>query len=108
MPSERGTEVGALGGGGRPVPLATPFGRLVRGRGDTRAVILSAAVHAGVVLALLWGGTRLVMDSRAPGPGHGKGGGGGGGGGARTVVLYQAAAPAPPAPPQQLVVKTAP
>jgi hypothetical protein len=96
----------------RPVPLATPFGRLVRGRGDTRAVILSAAVHLGVVLALLWGGARFVEDSRAPGPGHGKGGGGGGGGGSpRTLVLYEpepAPPPQPVPPPQQLVVRTVP
>ncbi len=103
MPSERGTA--------RQVPLATPFGRLVQGRGETRAVILSAAVHVGVVLALLWGGARFIEDSRAPGPGHGRGGGGGGGGGAqRTLVLYvPEPAPPPPQPvppPTQLVVRT--
>jgi len=109
MPRERGEGEGAV----RQVPLATPFGRLVQGRGDTRAVILSAAVHLGVVAALLWGGTRFIEDTRAPGPGHGRGGGGGGGGGLRTLVLYEAAEPAPPPPapvppPTQVVVRTVP
>jgi hypothetical protein len=85
-------------GATRQVPLATPFGRLAHERGGKRGVILSAAVHLGAAGLLLWSGTRLVMDDRAPGPGHGKGGGGGGGGN-RTVVLYEVAAAAQPAPP---------
>ncbi len=80
----------------RQVPLATPFGRLARERGGTRGVILSAALHVAVVLLLVWSGSRLLTDERAPGPGHGRGGGGGGGN--RTLVLYVAPAPAPPAP----------
>jgi len=67
-------------------------------------VILSAAVHVGVVALLAWTGSRLVMDDRAPGPGHGRGGGGGGG--TRTVVLYQVPAAAAPAPPTAPVVVT--
>ncbi len=84
----------------RQVPLATPFGRLAHERGESRGVLLSAAVHVAVIAALLWGGS-LVMADRAPGPGHGPGLGGGGGGG-HAVVLYVAppppAAPAPPPP----------
>lgn len=106
MPGERGEPAT------RQVPLATPIGRLVRGRGDTRAVILSAVVHLAVVLALLWSGTRYLEDTRAPGPGHGRGGGGGGGGGGtRALVLYVAPPPAPPPPaptPAAVVVKTVP
>ena len=89
----------------RPVPLATPFGRLAHERGGTRGVILSAALHLGVVLLLLWSGSRLLIDDRAPGPGHGRGGGGGGGN--RTLVLYvppAAATPAPPPPTPEIVM----
>jgi protein TonB len=81
----------------RPVPLATPFGRLAHERGRTRGVILSAAVHLAVVAFLVWSGTRLMVTDRAPGPGRGRGGGGGGGGN-RTLVLLVPPAPAAPAP----------
>jgi len=90
MPSEHGAV--------RQVPLAIPFGRLAHERGGTRGVILSAAAHVGVVLLLLWSGSR-VLNGLAPGPGHGRGGGGGGGN--RTLVLYVPPAPPAPAPPPQ-------
>jgi len=101
MPSERGAM--------RRVPLATPFGRLAHERGGIRGVLLSAAVHLGVVALLLWGGSRFVLADRAPGPGHGRGGGGGGGN--RTLVLLVAppppvAQPAPPAPEPQVILPT--
>jgi len=97
----------------RQVPLATPFGRLVHERGGIRGVILSAAAHLALVLALLYGGTRLAVDDRMPGSGPGKGGGGGGGGGARALLLFappaaEAAAPAPPQPePPRLAIPRA-
>jgi len=86
----------------RQVPLATPFGRLAHERGGIRGVLLSAAVHVGVVALLLWGGSRFVLADRAPGPGHGRGGGGGGGGNRTLVLLVPPPPPvAQPAPPPQ-------
>ena len=88
----------------RQVPLATPFGRLAHERGGVRGVILSAAVHAALIVAVLYGGTRLMVADRMPGAGPGRGGGGGGGG-ARAVLLFTppaapAAEAALPLPPQ--------
>lgn len=100
MPSERRAM--------RQIPLATPFGRLARERGGARGVILSAAVHAALALAVVWSGSRLILADRMPGAGRG---GGGGGGGSRTLLLFvppaQAAAPALP-PPPALVMPQAP
>ncbi len=92
--------------GARRVPLATPFGRLVRDRGSARGVILSAVVHLGLAALVLWSGSRLLVADRMPGEGSGRGGGGGGGGG-RALLLFQqpaptaavAALPVPPPPP---------
>jgi len=99
-------------GAGRQIPLATPFGRLAHERGGIRGVILSAAVHAALILAVIYGGTRLMVADRMPGAGPGRGGGGGGGG-ARAVVLFTppaapAAEPALPLPPQLVMPRAAP
>jgi protein TonB len=95
----------------RQIPLATPFGRLARERGATRGVILSAAVHAALALAIFWGGSRLMVADRMPGAGRGRGGGGGGGGN-RTLLLFvppsQPAGPTLPAPPPLVMPKTQP
>jgi hypothetical protein len=103
MPSERRAM--------RQVPLATPFGRLVRERGGARGVFLSAALHAALALAIVWSGTRLMVADRMPGAGRGRGGGGGGGGN-RTLLLFvppsQEAAPALPPPPPLVMPKAQP
>jgi protein TonB len=96
----------------RQVPLATPFGRLAHERGSFRGVILSAAVHAALILLGVYGGTRLMVADRMPGAGPGRGGGGGGGG-ARAVLLFTppaapAAEAALPLPPQLVMPKAAP
>ena len=100
MPSERRAM--------RQIPLATPFGRLGRERGGARAVILSAVLHAGLALAVLWSGTRLMVADRMPGAGRGRGGGGGG---HSALLLFvppsQGAAPALPAPPPLVMPKAA-
>jgi len=81
----------------RPVPLAVPFGRQVRERGFVRGVGLSAAFHAALIWAVVWGGQRLADATRAPGPGDGRGGGGGGGGG-RIFAVFALPPALPPAP----------
>jgi len=96
----------------RQVPLATPFGRLTHERGRLRGVMLSAVVHAAIVLAALWSGSRLMEADRMPGAGKGRGGGGGGGG-ARAVLLFAPveaapAGPALPLPPPLVMPKAAP
>lgn len=97
----------------RQVPLATPFGRLAHEGGSVRGVILSAAVHAALVFALVWGGTRLMVADRMPGSGQGRGGGGGGGGN-RTLLLFTpprpaaAAGPTLPLPPPLVMAKQPP
>ncbi len=96
----------------RQVPLATPFGRLAHERGNVRGVLLSAAVHLSLVLAVVWGGRQLMVADRMPGPGHGRGGGGGGGGN-RLLVLFAPPAPAAsgpvlPLPPQLQLPKQLP
>jgi len=95
-----------------PVPLATPFGRLVHERGGVRGVILSAAVHAALVFLVVYSGTRLMVADRMPGAGKGRGGGGGGGG-ARALLVYTppaqpAAGPALPVPPPLVMPKVTP
>jgi hypothetical protein len=86
----------------RPTPLATPFGRQVRGGGLIRDTVLSAVVHLLVIGILAWGIHKTYVDAtRAVGPGLGRGGGGGGGG-IRAYAMFteRGAAPAPPhAPP---------
>lgn len=96
---------------GRQVPLATPFGRQTRERGKLRGLGLSAVVHLGLLLLVLWGQQRMIEAGLMPGLGPNKGGGGGGG--ARVVVLYvrppaaAAAAPAVDVPHLQLVTTQA-
>ncbi|HVO35064.1 MAG TPA: hypothetical protein VMT21_05830 [Gemmatimonadales bacterium] len=75
-------------------------------------MILSAVVHAALVLAVVYGGTRLVVADRMPGAGRGRGGGGGGGG-ARALLLFAPPAAPPagptlPLPPQLVMPKAAP
>jgi hypothetical protein len=96
----------------RQVPLATPFGRLAHERGGVRGVILSAVVHAALILAVLYSGSRLAEADRMPGAGRGRGGGGGGGG-QRALLLFTppappAAGPALPAPPPLVMPQAAP
>jgi protein TonB len=95
----------------RQVPLATPFGRLAHERGGVRGVILSAVVHAALILFGVYSGSRLMVADRMPGAGRGRGGGGGGGG-ARALVLFTPPAPAAASPvlplPPRLVVPKAP
>src|SRR3989304_1690954 len=64
----------------RQVPLAVPFGRQLQSRSRWRELLLSAALHLGVLVALVWGGRHLAEASGRPGEGPGLGGGGGGGG----------------------------
>ncbi len=75
-------------------------------------MLLSAAVHAGLVLLIVYGGTRLAEADRMPGAGPGRGGGGGGGG-ARALLLFtppaaEAAGPALQEPPPLVVPKADP
>jgi len=80
-------------------PLATPFGRQVRGGGSVRDTILSAVVHLGVIALLAWGGKKTFIDAnRGPGFDLGRGGGGGGGG-IRAYAMFTERGSAPPAPP---------
>lgn len=80
----------------RTVPLAVPFGRQVRDRGNLRGVGLSAVAHVAIIWLLIWAGRRLAEADRAPGEGDGLGGGGGGGG--RVFAVYALPAALPPAP----------
>ena len=73
------TAVQPSSGAMRQVPLATPFGRLAHERGGVRGVILSAVVHAALVLAVVYSGSRLMVADRMPGAGRGRGGGTGSG-----------------------------
>src|SRR3989304_4744721 len=82
----------------RQVPLAVPFGRQVQSRSSLRELLLSAALHLGVLVALVWGGRHLAEVSGRPGEGPGRGGGGGGGGN-RIFAVFTASAAAMPAPP---------
>jgi hypothetical protein len=85
----------------RQVPLAVPFGRQMQSRSSLRELLLSAALHLGVLVALVWGGRHLAEVGGRPGEGPGRGGGGGGGGNRMFAVFtaYAAAMPAPPPPP---------
>ena len=59
----------------RQVPLAVHFGRQVQSRSSLRELLLSAALHLGVLVALVWGGRHLAEVSGRPGEGPGRGGG---------------------------------
>ncbi len=86
-------------GAGRQIPLASPFGRQVRERGTLRGLGLSAAVHLGLLVLVLWGQHRMFEAARAAGEGPDASGGGGGGGRVFAVLALPAARAAlPPAP----------
>ena len=75
-------------------------------------MILSAVVHAALIFAALYGGSRLMVADRMPGAGRGRGGGGGGGA-SRALLLYSPPAAAPagptlPLPPPLVVPKVPP
>src|SRR3990170_4661860 len=91
----------------RQVPQAVPFGRQVRAHRHVGEVLLSAALHSGVLVVLLWGGRQLVEVRGRPGEGPGLGGGGGGGGN-RMFAVFTAPAAAMPAPPPPPVVLPSP
>jgi len=92
----------------RQVPLANPFGRQTLERGKLRGLGLSAVVHLGLLVLILWGQHRMIEAGLMPGLGPNKAGGGGGGG--RFVVLYvrPAAAVAPAVEVPHLAVVTTP
>jgi hypothetical protein len=80
----------------RQVPLAIPFGRQTLERGKLRGLGLSAVVHVGLLVLVLWGQHRMIEAGLMPGLGPNKPGGGGGDG--RVVVLYVQPPAAPAAP----------
>ena len=83
----------------RQVPLATPFGRQVQGRGNIRGLGLSVAVHLGLLGLAAWGGHRFTEARDRPGLGPGDAGGGGGGGRVFAVLALPPALPAAPQAP---------
>ncbi|MDO8665275.1 MAG: hypothetical protein Q7J79_01585, partial [Gemmatimonadales bacterium] len=89
----------------RRIPLANPIGRQIQGRGTVREWIVSAALHAAIVAAIILAGTTFEEVLGSPGAGSGRGGGGGGGGNrAFAVFALPASASATIPPPPPLVV----
>lgn len=89
----------------RHIPLANAIGRQIQDRGSVREWILSAALHAAIVAAIILAGTTFEEVLGSPGSGIGRGGGGGGGGNrAFAVFALPASASATIPPPPPLVV----
>jgi len=83
----------------RQIPLAVPFGRQVRERGNVRGLGLSALFHLGLLGLAVWGGRRFTEARDLAGEGPGARGGGGGGGRVFAVFALPPSLPAaPPAP----------